>query len=523
MGRGAEREHHDWHDTGYVEAWISEHIDGDADHRARVHRLAELVAASVSADRPLVLDLGTGPGVLAAAILRVLPSAHVVCQDFSTAMLDRARDELAWTAGRASFHHSDLASPDWHVGLEQPFDAVVSSYAIHNLRSTARIRALYEGAAGRLAPGGCMFLLDLVESPGPRTDVLYGRRRREDDEDVATLDSQPRLAHRVRPHGGRLPVEGRIRSGDLRLPPMIHLDDATVAEVLDLPGTTDALESALRDLAAGDAATTLRVRAAVGDRMASAMAAVIPAAGVSGGKMYATYPGGFSFVVALFATDGGVLCTFDGDMLTRIRTAAATAVALRHLARPATRVATLLGTGHQSQWQVRALCQELDLVDLRIWGRSAERAEELAAWARTQGIPARALDDSGAAVAGAGAVVAVTSAYTPIFSGERLAEDVLVCGVGSTKADRRELDGRTVERAAMIVTDSCAGAVTECGDLTQAAAEGLVDLDSLVELADVVAGAVDVPHSGVVLFESQGIALEDVAAAGLAYQRWTQR
>jgi ornithine cyclodeaminase len=304
---------------------------------------------------------------------------------------------------------------------------------------------------------------------------------------------------------------------------VIHLDDAAVAELLDLAGTTDALEAALGDLSRGEAATTLRLRASVGPTMASAMAAVIPRAGVSGGKLYGTHPGGFSFVVALFSIEGGVLCTLDGDMLTRIRTAAATAVAMRHLAPRHATVAALFGTGHQSQWQARALAQELVLTDLRIWGRSPGPTEELVAWAQAQGMPARVVADPGDAVAGAGVVVAVTSAYTPVFPGSRLADEALVCGVGSTKAERRELDADTVARAALIVTDSREGAVVECGDLIQAAAEGLVDLTGLVALADVVGGSVARPDSGLVLFESQGIALEDVAAAAVAYRRWEGR
>jgi len=304
---------------------------------------------------------------------------------------------------------------------------------------------------------------------------------------------------------------------------VIHLDDATVAELLDLPGTTDALEAALADLAGGRAATTLRVRAAAGGSMASAMAAVVPALGVSGGKLYGTHPGGFSFVIALFSTDGGVLCTLDGDMVTRIRTAAATAVAIRHLTPPASTVAALFGTGNQSRWQARAIAQEMELTDLRMWGRSPERVRELVAWARGEGMPARAVEDGAEAVAGAGVVVTVTASYVPLFPGGKLGDDVLVCGVGSTKAERRELDGATVGRARTIVTDSREGAVIECGDLIQAAADGLVDLEALVELADVVAGAAPVPRTGVTIFESQGIALEDVAAAALAYRRWSAR
>ena len=304
---------------------------------------------------------------------------------------------------------------------------------------------------------------------------------------------------------------------------MIHLEDRDVGELLDLRATTDALAAAFAELGRGEAATTTRVRAAAGTAMASAMAAVVPAAGIGGGKLYGTHPGGFSFVVALFSTDGGVLCTLDGDTLTRIRTAAATALAVRHLAPAGARVAALFGTGNQSRWQAQALAQELELDDLRIWGRSVGRVDQLVTWAREQGVPARAVSDAGDAVDGAGVVVAVTSSYTPVFPGDRLGDHALVCGVGSTKAERRELDGATVAKATLIVTDSREGAVVECGDLIQAAGEGLVDLAELRELADVVGGRLAPPAHGVVLFESQGIALEDVVAAGLAYRAWTAR
>jgi tRNA (cmo5U34)-methyltransferase len=190
-GCGAEEiGEHDWHDARYVDAWISQRIEGDAAHRAQLDRIARVVATLVTADQPLVLDVGTGPGVLAAAILRTLPTAHVVAQDFSRPMLDRAASELSWAADRITFHESDLAARDWHAGLDEPFDVIVASYAIHNLRAPERIRAVYHDVAGLQRPGGCFVLLDLVESPGPRMDAVYGRRRRRDDAAVASLAEQ---------------------------------------------------------------------------------------------------------------------------------------------------------------------------------------------------------------------------------------------------------------------------------------------------------------------------------------------
>ena len=255
--------------------------------------------------------------------------------------------------------------------------------------------------------------------------------------------------------------------------------------------------------------------------MGSAMAASWPRHQVVGGKLYLTHADGFAFLVGLFSPDVGLAATFDGLGLTAIRTAAATALAVRHLAPPGAGTAAVFGTGIQSRPHLEALAQELPLKDLRVWGRNADKAEAVAQWGRTRGIPARAVADADEAVSGAEVVATVTSSYTPLFDGTRLHDAALVCAVGSTKADRREVDGATVERAGFVVSDSAEGARTEAGDLVHAAADGIFDWDSLADLADVIAGTVTPPPpgSGIVLFESQGVALQDVVIATLAHQR----
>lgn len=127
----------------------------------------------------------------------------------------------------------------------------------------------------------------------------------------------------------------------------VHLSDEDVAGLLELGELTDATERAFRQLADGTASSTVRVRAAAGGAMASAMAAALPVEGVTGGKLYATVDGRFTFVIVLFDLDGRMIASLDGDALTRLRTAAGTAVAVRHLAPPGVRVAALFGTGRQ--------------------------------------------------------------------------------------------------------------------------------------------------------------------------------
>ena len=107
----------------------------------------------------------------------------------------------------------------------------------------------------------------------------------------------------------------------------LHLDDATVALLLDPASVTDVVGDAFGAWGRGEAATTQRVRSSASGMMASAMAAVVPP--YSGGKLYATIDGVFTFVNVLFDAEGRFLCTLDGDVLTRLRTPAASALAIR--------------------------------------------------------------------------------------------------------------------------------------------------------------------------------------------------
>lgn len=307
-----------------------------------------------------------------------------------------------------------------------------------------------------------------------------------------------------------------------RTPAMIHLDDATILDLLDLPAVTERLADAYAAWGRRAAATTPRVRAATGATMASAMAAVVPP--FSGGKVYATVAGRFTFVIVLFDVGGRFLCTLDGDAVTRYRTPATSALAIRHLAAPGARVAALLGAGRQAGLHLAMLHDELpDLTEVRVHARRRAAADDLAKHAADRGVPAVAVPSAAAAVDGADVVVTVTASPTPLFPAEALGDRALVCAVGATKPDRAEIAPDVVGRCTVVVADDLAGSRTECGDLIQAAAAGRFAWDSAVELSDVVAGTATVPRAGdrgPVLFETQGVALQDIAAAGLAWQRY---
>jgi ornithine cyclodeaminase/alanine dehydrogenase-like protein (mu-crystallin family) len=301
---------------------------------------------------------------------------------------------------------------------------------------------------------------------------------------------------------------------------MLHLDEQAITDLLDPAAVTEAVGAAFAAWGRGEAATTPRLRAASSGQMASAMAAVVPP--YSGGKVYSTAGGRFTFVDVLFGSDGQLLCTLDGDVLTRLRTPAASALAIRSLAVPGARSAALIGSGRQAWPHIEMLMQEIPLLErLALWGRRSAAVDDLVRRARALGIPAVAAPGPRAAVDDADVVITVTSGADVLFEATDISERTLVCAVGATKYDRREVGEDTVRRCAAIVCDDVVGSQVECGDLIYAHAVGAFSWTEAVELRDVVAGIVTVPRSGPapVLFETQGVAIQDIAAAALAYER----
>jgi ornithine cyclodeaminase/alanine dehydrogenase-like protein (mu-crystallin family) len=251
------------------------------------------------------------------------------------------------------------------------------------------------------------------------------------------------------------------------------------------------------------------------------MAAVVPP--YSGGKVYATRDGAFTFVIVLFDDEGRLVCTLDGDTITRLRTPAVSALAIRTLSAADSTTAALIGTGRQAWTHLDMLARELPgLTQLAVHGRREPAVAAIVDRARAAGIPASPAATPEEAVDGADVVVTVTASSHPLFRADVVGNRTLLCAVGATKYDRRELGADVVARCAAVVCDDVAGSQVECGDLIDAAARGAFDWERAIELSDVLAGNADVPRAGgaPVLFETQGVAIQDVAVAALAYERY---
>ncbi len=221
-------------------------------------------------------------------------------------------------------------------------------------------------------------------------------------------------------------------------------------------------------------------------------------------------------LVTLFSMeDGRPLAVLDAAALTGIRTAAASGLATRHMAREDAGVLAVLGAGVQARTHIHAVCAVRPVREIRVWSRSIGRARELAESVADVPHPVHVCDSAAHAVREADIVCCVTSSPVPILDSADLSDGAHVNAVGAHTPRTRELDGATMARARVVV-DSLEAARAEAGELALAMAEGAIGPEHVVgELADVVLGRIPgrAHPRELTVFKSLGLAVEDVAAA----------
>jgi ornithine cyclodeaminase len=224
-------------------------------------------------------------------------------------------------------------------------------------------------------------------------------------------------------------------------------------------------------------------------------------------------------VYALFSgTDGSPIATLDGTELTRRRTAAASVLAARFLARPEASRLLMVGTGALAPHIIETYITARPITAVRVWGRSSRRAQAVAGTFSGRSIDIEAIDDLEAGVRWADIISCATLATAPLVSGAWLTPGQHLDLIGSFTPEMREVDDEALARSRIYV-DTREGALAESGELVQALASGFITAaDIRGDLAALTRGTVSGRDSTdeITLFKSVGCAIEDLAAAELA-------
>jgi len=295
-------------------------------------------------------------------------------------------------------------------------------------------------------------------------------------------------------------------------PQIPYFDEAAVRRVLRYDELIPAMERALADFSTGKVLQPVRTILPVAEH--HGFFGVMPAVygGVMGAKLVTLYPGNAGtalpthqgIIALLRATTGEPLAMMDGRLITEMRTAAVTAVAVKHLSKPDAKVLAILGSGVQARAHFTALRCVRQFEDVRVWSRNAANATVFA-----DEIGARAMTAEDA-VRDADVVVTVTHASEPILHGAWVKPGALVNAVGAVGASNREVDDEVMQGA--LIVDSREAAKVEAGEILMAGAT------IYAELGEIVAGTKAKPSVERVVFKSLGLAVEDLAAGKLVME-----
>jgi thiomorpholine-carboxylate dehydrogenase len=294
---------------------------------------------------------------------------------------------------------------------------------------------------------------------------------------------------------------------------VLYLDEEQVRALLQWDELIPAMENALAEFSHGQVVQPVRNMLTVeeGKRYLGVMPAVAHEA--MGAKLVSFYPGNegtgtatHHAMIVLFRPDTGEpLAVMDGRLITEMRTAAVSAAVTKYLAAPEAHVLALLGSGVQARAHLQALSMVRHFDEIRIWSRTPAHAERFAEQHNAKTMPVAD------AVRGADVIVTATNALRPILDGDWLAPGSHVNAVGSPRPDWRELDDRVM--ANTLVVDSREAVLKESGDVILSGAE------IYAEAGEIFAGTKAAPSSETTVFKSVGLAIEDIAAAKLVYDK----
>jgi ornithine cyclodeaminase len=314
---------------------------------------------------------------------------------------------------------------------------------------------------------------------------------------------------------------------------MIIVPEAEIAGLIDAEASFQAVEQVFAAMAAGEAYNFPVVREAIGHEDAlygfkggfdrSGLVLGLKAGGYWPNNLERRNIINHQSTVFLFDPDTGrAKAMVGGNLLTALRTAAASSVSIKHLARPDAKVLGMVGAGHQSHFQLRAAARQRDFERVVAWNYHPEMLPKLGETAAELGLPFETvtLEELGAQ---ADVIITITSAFAPSLMDAHVKPGTHLACMGTDTKGKQEVEAALVARAT-VFTDEVAQSVS-IGEAQHAVGQGLKAEADIAQIGAVINGT----HPGrsssdeVTLFDGTGVGLQDLAVADRAVQIAVER
>ena len=303
---------------------------------------------------------------------------------------------------------------------------------------------------------------------------------------------------------------------------LVIVPEGMIADLLTRKAAFDAVEKVFAAMASGDAVNFPVVREALGheDALYGFKGGFDAVGGVLGLKAGGYWPHNLErrglinhqSSVFLFDPDTGrVKAMVGGNLLTALRTAAASSVSIKHLARKDARVLGMVGAGHQAKFQLRAALETHSFDKVIGWNYHPEMLPGLGAVAAEMGLPFEAVDLPG--LKAADVIITITSSFAPSLLADHVNPGTHLACMGTDTKGKQEVEAARLGRAAASC-DAVAQSIT-IGEAQHAVAQGLIGADAVTPIGAVINGT----HTGraaaeaITLFDGTGVGLQDLAVA----------
>ena len=301
----------------------------------------------------------------------------------------------------------------------------------------------------------------------------------------------------------------------------IYLSEADVANLVGIEDALKATRSAFRDWSKQGTENLARQRLPLPGGQHNLMAAASAGRDVFGHKAYFAVGGKGAYHVALYEiSTGRFLALIEANLLSQLRTGAASGVATERLAAPGSRRLAVIGSGKQARAQALACLAVRPFDQVSVFSPTRDHRESFAAAIESEsGVTAAPATSANECVAGADVVITITKAKEPVLSTEALTPHAHVNAAGANAQSRRELPDDLVRTASRVVTDDRRQARFEAAEFIRCADAEPGFWDRVEELGSIPEEPVSNASPGRTIFKSLGIALEDVAFADSIYRR----
>lgn len=307
----------------------------------------------------------------------------------------------------------------------------------------------------------------------------------------------------------------------------LFLSEKDVSKVATMPLALESVEMSLREHTLGRAVNIPRERTRIQKGALHLLQGAVDCLDTIGFKAYTSTREGNRFLIHLYnATSGRLDAIIEANFLGMLRTGAASGIASRYLSRPEASVVGMFGAGWQARGQLAALCQVRPIQQAKVFSRDRQRLEEFCREQSQQlGIAVIPAANAEEVVRGSDIVTTVTTSATPLFDSAWLEPGCHINAVGSNALIRTEIDEKTIRRCDSVVVDARDVAARECGDLLPLLEKGRIRWTQIPELGEIIVGRLPGRNNPaqITLFESHGMAIQDLALAAHVLQRAKQQ